>query len=105
MTPASIPRDSYRSRASRQNFLAPSKSPIRSLTIAKGRSAFAISTISAAVAASHDGDVIAVQAGTYANDFATISTDITLHGVGGMANFVATVAPPNGKGILVTRAT
>jgi hypothetical protein len=32
---------------------------------------------------------IAVQAGTYVNDFATISNDITIVGVGGMANFVA----------------
>ena len=64
----------------------------------------AYATLSAAVCASRDGDVIAVQAGTYVNDFATISTDITIVGVGGMANFVATVAPPNGKGILVTQS-
>ncbi len=64
----------------------------------------AYATLSAAVGASRDGDVIAVQAGTYVNDFATISTDITIVGVGGMANFVATVAPPNGKGILVTQS-
>jgi len=51
----------------------------------------AYATLSAAVAASRDGDVIAVQAGTYVNDFATISTNITIKGVGGMANFVATV--------------
>jgi Ca2+-binding RTX toxin-like protein len=60
-------------------------------------------TLAAAVAASHDGDVVAVQAGTYVNDFATISTKISIVGVGGMANFVATTAPPNGKGILVTQ--
>ncbi|WP_428672007.1 hypothetical protein [Reyranella sp.] len=59
-------------------------------------------TLAAAVAASHDGDVIAVEAGTYVNDFATVRTKITIEGVGGMANFVATQAPPNGKGILVT---
>ena len=63
----------------------------------------AYATLSAAVAASRDGDVIAVQAGTYVNDFATISKDITIVGVGGMANFVATVAPPSGKGIFVTQ--
>src|SRR5262245_41234102 len=61
-------------------------------------------TLSAAVAASRDGDVIAVQAGTYVNDFATISNDVTIVGVGGMANFVATVPPPNGKAILVTQS-
>ena len=63
----------------------------------------AYSTLSAAVAASRDGDVVAVQAGTYVNDFATINKDITIVGVGGMANFVATAAPPNGKGIFVTQ--
>jgi hypothetical protein len=60
------------------------------------------STLAAAVAASQDGDVIKVQAGTYTNDFATVTTDITIEGVGGMVNLVATVAPPNGKAILVT---
>jgi Ca2+-binding RTX toxin-like protein len=60
-------------------------------------------TIASAVAASRDGDVIAVQAGTYTNDFATISTDITIRAVGGVAKLVATVAPPNGKAIFVTR--
>ena len=64
----------------------------------------AYATLSAAVAASRDGDVIAVRAGTYVNDFATISTNITIKGVGGMANFVATVPPPDGKGILVTQS-
>lgn len=61
------------------------------------------STVSAAVAAAKDGDVLAIQAGTYTNDFATIGKSITLQGVGGMAKLVATVAPPNGKAILVTR--
>jgi len=60
------------------------------------------STLSAAVAASANGDVIQVQAGTYTNDFASINTNITIEGVGGMVNLVATVSPPNGKGILVT---
>ena len=35
-------------------------------------------TLSAAIAASCNGDVIAVQAGTYVNNFATISKDITI---------------------------
>ena len=38
----------------------------------------AYATLSAAVAASRDGDVIAAPAGTYLNDFATISKDITI---------------------------
>ena len=63
----------------------------------------AYATLSAAVSASHDGDTIAVQAGTYVNDFATVDTKVSIVGVGGMANFVATEAPPSGKGILVTQ--
>ena len=60
------------------------------------------STLSAAVAASQNGDVIQVQAGTYTNDFpASITDNITIEGVGGLASFVATEAPPNEKGILV----
>jgi glycosyltransferase involved in cell wall biosynthesis len=59
------------------------------------------STISAAVAAANSGDTIDVQAGTYTNDFpALIDKDLTLQGVGGMVNMVATVDPPNGKAIL-----
>ena len=60
------------------------------------------STIAAAVAASKDGDIIAVKAGTYINNFATITTKITIEGVGGMVNLVATTPPSNGKAILVT---
>ena len=62
------------------------------------------STLAAAIAASSNGDVIQVQAGTYTNDFATITTNITIEGVGGMVNLVATQAPPNGKAILTTDA-
>jgi Ca2+-binding RTX toxin-like protein len=69
------------------------------LTVGSGQQ---FSTISAAVAASHDGDVVQVQAGTYTNDFATINTKITLQGVGGMVHMVATQPIPNDKGILVT---
>lgn len=60
------------------------------------------STIAAAIAASRDGDIVQVQAGTYVNDFAEISTKITLEGVGGMVNMVATGPIPNGKAILIT---
>ncbi len=58
--------------------------------------------IADAIAASRDGDVITVQAGTYVNDFATIYHKITLQGVGGMVKMVATVPPKNGKAILTT---
>jgi hypothetical protein len=69
------------------------------LTVGPG-SGFEYSTLASAIAASQDGDVIQVQAGTYINDFATITTDITIEGVGGMVNLVATEAPPNLMGIL-----
>ena len=57
-------------------------------------------TITSALAAAHDGDIVLVQAGTYVNDFATVSAKISLIGIGGMVNMVATVPPPNGKAIL-----
>ncbi|WP_192912509.1 right-handed parallel beta-helix repeat-containing protein [Paracraurococcus ruber] len=69
------------------------------ITVGSGKQ---YATIAAAVAASRDGDVIQVQAGTYTNDFAEIRTKITLQGVGGMVHLAATVPPPNGKAILVT---
>ena len=59
-------------------------------------------TISSAIAASSDGDVVQVQAGTYSNDFAEIGKKITIEGVGGTAKLVATGPIPNGKGILIT---
>ncbi len=69
------------------------------LTVGTGQQ---YSTIASAVAASRDGDVLQVQAGTYTNDFATINTQITLQGVGGMVKMVATGNIPNDKGILIT---
>ncbi len=58
--------------------------------------------IADAVAAARDGDVVIVQAGTYVNDFTTVTHKITLQGVGGMVTMVATAAPTNGKAILTT---
>ncbi len=57
-------------------------------------------TISAAVAAATNGTVILVDAGTYTNDFSTITSSVTIEGVGGMVNLVATEPPPNLKGII-----
>ena len=71
------------------------------LTVGSGQQ---FSTLARAIAAAQDGDVIAVQAGTYTNDFTTITKDVTIEGIGGVAKFVATVAPPNGKAIMVTNA-
>ncbi len=67
------------------------------LTVGPGKE---YSTIQAGVAASHNGDVIKVQAGTYTNNFAIISTSITLEAVGGMVNMVETKPPTNLKGML-----
>ena len=69
------------------------------LTVGPGQT---FATLSAAVAASHDGDVIQLQPGTYINDFAIITTKITIEAVGGVAHLLATAQPPNGKAILVT---
>lgn len=57
-------------------------------------------TITAAVAAARDGATILVAAGTYTNDFAVVTAKLTMIGVGGMVNMVATLPPPNAKGIL-----
>ncbi len=69
------------------------------LTVGPG-SGFQFQTLSSAIAAAQDGDIIQVQTGTYTNDFATIDRSITIEGVGGLVNLVATVPPPNEKAIL-----
>ena len=58
------------------------------------------STIEAAVASAQSGDTIAVQGGTYTNDFITITKNLTLEAVGGPVDLVATISPPNGKAII-----
>ena len=45
------------------------------LTVGAGEQ---FTTLASAIAASHDGDTIQVQAGIYTNDFATINTKINL---------------------------
>ena len=57
-------------------------------------------TIASAIDASRDGDVVLVDSGTYTNDFAVVSTKISLIAVGGRVTMNATVPPPNFKGIL-----
>ncbi|MDE2472361.1 MAG: hypothetical protein KGL35_27415 [Bradyrhizobium sp.] len=58
-------------------------------------------TLSAAIAASVDGDIIQVNAGTYYDDTAAVWHAITIIGVGGMVNLVATKPLANQKGILI----
>jgi hypothetical protein len=70
------------------------------LTVGIG-STFQYHTIANAIAASHNGDTIAVKAGTYTNDTATISTSIHLEAVGGRVVMNETANLPNQKGILV----
>ena len=69
------------------------------LTVGPGKQ---FKTVSAAVAASHDGDTIYVQAGTYVNDGAIINKKISIVGVGGMAHFVGSGLIGNGKAFFVT---
>ncbi len=63
------------------------------------------STIAAAVAAARNGDIIEVNAGTYTNDFAIVTANVTLIGVGGIVNMVATEPPTNLKGIITVDAS
>ncbi len=64
-------------------------------------------TLGAAVAAAKDGDLVQVQAGTYIDNFATVTTKITIQGIGGMVNLVADEvlpddgAPDSGRAIIV----
>src|SRR3954447_18301246 len=60
------------------------------------------STIPSAIAAAQDGDTIEAQAGTYVNDYVSISKNITLQGVGGIVSMVSTGLIPNGKAIFIT---
>lgn len=73
----------------------------RTLTVGGGKQ---FGTIAAAIAASRDGDVLLVDAGTYTNDFATIYTKLTILAVGGRVTMAATAPPPNWKGILTVEA-
>ncbi|MBV8169696.1 MAG: hypothetical protein JO021_23115, partial [Alphaproteobacteria bacterium] len=72
------------------------------LTVGSGQQ---FTTLAAAVAASHAGDTIDVQAGTYYDDAATITHALTIVGVGGYAHFVDTHALANDKANLVVDAT
>ena len=60
----------------------------------------AFTTLASALAVSQNGDILLVDAGTYVNDFASVRANVSIIGVGGMVNLVATEAPPGGKAIL-----
>src|SRR3954447_21394195 len=72
------------------------------LTVGPGKQ---YATVTAAVAAAHSGDAIAVSAGPYTNDFPTVNVPLTIYAPSGMAHLHATKAPPNGKGIIVANAS
>jgi hypothetical protein len=61
------------------------------------------STISAAVQAAGNGATILVDAGTYKNDFITVNKKLTIIGVGGMVNLVATIPCPDHKAIMTVQ--
>ena len=61
-------------------------------------------TLGDACKAAVSGDTIAVQAGTYTNDFATVTCGLKIVAVGGLVNEVATRPPPNDKALLTVDA-
>jgi hypothetical protein len=80
------------------------------LTVGPGKE---YATITAAVAASHSGDTIDVQAGHYVNNFAVIPDSITLQAVDAaglpvaapVVHLTETHAPTNGKGYFTVGTT
>lgn len=97
--PAGVPDSLQLAGAHDDSLYVVPESGARILTVGVGKE---YTTLSAAIAASQDGDIIKVDAGTYVNDTAIINTRITIEGVGGMVNLVETQTLPNRKGILVT---
>src|SRR5215217_6285468 len=69
------------------------------LTVGNGKQ---YQTIPSAIQTAQSGDTIQVDAGTYTNQYATMTKDLTLTGVGGMVKMISTGLIPSGKGILVT---
>ncbi|MDB5364168.1 MAG: putative pectin lyase [Rhodospirillales bacterium] len=61
-------------------------------------------TLTAAIKASSAGDTVYVRAGTYINDSASISHDLSIIGVGGPVVLQSTHWLDNGKAILITNA-
>jgi hypothetical protein len=61
-------------------------------------------TLADACRAAPAGATIAVQAGTYVNDFTVVNTALHIVAMGGIVNEVATVPPPNDKGLITVNA-
>lgn len=69
------------------------------LTVGTGK---AFATLAAAVVAAHDGDTIDVLAGLYVNDSVMLGKKLIIEGLGGIAQFVDTVAPAGGAQFVTT---
>lgn len=69
------------------------------LTVGAGQT---YATLAAAVGAAHNGDDIQVKPGNYVNDVPATINGLTIEGVGGMAKFLDTASPGNGKAEFVT---
>ncbi len=90
-----VPEDTFLQDWGDQGVVAPTG---RVLTVGPtGR----FSTLSAALASARDGDTIKVAAGTYVNDFGTVSKKVIIEGVGGIARFVQSNMLDASNGILV----
>jgi hypothetical protein len=77
------------------------QAPAATLTVGPGKS---YATVAAGIAAAQDGDTVAVDAGTYRNDYAEIGKAITLTAVGGIVDMRSSGNIPNRKGILIADA-
>ncbi len=97
-TPSSNPLSTAGLQAVAAPVIAPGSTV---LTVGAGKE---YATLGAALAASADGNTILVDAGTYTNDFGSVGSKVSIIGVGGMVNLVATAQPPNGKAILTVDA-
>lgn len=76
-------------------------------TLTVGQTGQRYQTIDAAVDASQAGDTIEVQAGTYTNDWLSISHDLTLTAIGGWVRMVTAdgAQPPDGKAMITESGT
>ncbi len=71
------------------------------MTVTNTSTGIGYATLSAAIAASTDGDTIDIPAGTYIEEFPLITHSLTLNGVGGMAHLMTpNPVPANGRAVL-----
>lgn len=80
----------------------PAVAQAATLTVGPGKT---YTRVTDAVAAAGPGDTIEVDPGDYVDDISSIKVgDLTIRGVGGRPHLMATVPPPNKKGIFVVEA-